>query len=93
MKYEFLSTAVVSVGKTTAIDHSTIPASLSAYTLEAKSYKVNAPVQLRAIQNGKPLVKKKVSVFSPEGWSNEMILSPICTPTIWCVKQAQVIFI
>lgn len=71
-KYEFLSTAIVSVGKPAAIDHSSIPASLTAYTLEAKKYKVNAPVQLKAVLNGKPLVQKKVSVFSPEGWSKEM---------------------
>lgn len=71
-KYEFLSTAVVSVGKPNAIDHATIPTSLNVYTMEAKNYKVDTTVQLKALVAGKPLIKKNVTVFSPEGWSKEM---------------------
>jgi uncharacterized GH25 family protein len=71
-KYEFLSTAIVAVGKPTLVKHAVIPTSLSVYTMEAKIHKVNAPVQLKAIANGKPLAKTTVSIFSPEGWSKEI---------------------
>ncbi|MBE9600191.1 DUF4198 domain-containing protein [Pedobacter sp. MC2016-24] len=71
-KYEFLSTAIVAVGKPAVIDHAQIPASLQVHTTEAKTYKTNAPVKFKAVQNGKPLANKTVSVFSPEGWGKEI---------------------
>jgi uncharacterized GH25 family protein len=71
-KYEFLSTAIVNVGKPGLVDHAAIPASLKIYTAEAKTYKTNTPVQIKATANGKPLAKTAVSVFSPEGWSKEV---------------------
>lgn len=71
-KYEFLSTAIVTVGKTAVIDHATIPTSLKVYTTETKAYKVNTPVQIKALSKGKPLANTAVSVFSPEGWGKEM---------------------
>jgi len=71
-KYEFLSTAVVAVGKPAVIDHAQIPAALQVHTTEVKIYKTNALVKFKAVQNGKPLVNKTVSVFSPEGWGKEI---------------------
>lgn len=71
-KYEFLSTAIVTVGKPGLVDHAAIPASLKLYTTEAKTYKTNTPVQIKATANGKPLAKTAVSVFSPEGWTKEV---------------------
>jgi hypothetical protein len=71
-KYEFLSSAAVAVGKTAVIDHAAIPGSLHVYTTEAKTYKANGPVKFTAVQNGKPLANKTVSVFSHEGWGKEV---------------------
>ncbi|TCC84490.1 DUF4198 domain-containing protein [Pedobacter hiemivivus] len=71
-KYEFIAAAIVTVGKPSAVDVATIPVSLKVHTVEAKTYKVNAPIQIKAIANGKPLAKTTVSVFSPEGWSKEV---------------------
>lgn len=71
-KYNFLSAAIVTVGKPAPVQHAVIPTSLSVYTVEAKVHKVNAPIQLKAVLNGKALAKQTVSVFSPEGWSKEI---------------------
>lgn len=70
-KYEFSSAATVAVGKVTAVDLKNIPNTLKVNTSEAKVYKINAPVQLKAILNGQPLANRQVSVFSPEGWGKE----------------------
>jgi uncharacterized GH25 family protein len=70
-KYTFSSVATVAVGKANTIDQSTIPNTLQVAVNEAKIYKVNAPVNLKAVLNGKPLANKHVSVFTPEGWSKE----------------------
>lgn len=70
-KYEFLSVASVAVGKVNAIDLGPVTNSLKVSANEAKTYKTNVPVQIKALLNGQPLAKKHVSVFSPEGWSKE----------------------
>lgn len=70
-KYEFSSVAAVAVGKINAVNHLSIPNSIKVAANEAKTYKANSPVQLKAILNGQPLANKPVSVFSPEGWSKE----------------------
>jgi uncharacterized GH25 family protein len=72
-KYEFSSVAAVAVGRSNAIDHLSIPNSINVAANEAKTYKVNSPVQLKAVLNGRPAANKPVSVFSPEGWSKEFI--------------------
>lgn len=71
-KYEFIATALVSVGKAATIDHSVIPVAVKVHPTEAKIYKANAPVQVKATANGQPLANTAVSVFSPEGWSKEI---------------------
>lgn len=71
-KYEFIAAAVVTVGKAAAVDIAAIPVTLNVHTAEAKTYKVNAPVQIKAVANGKPLAKTTVSIFSPEGWTKEI---------------------
>jgi len=70
-KYEFSSVATVAVGKSNAVDLNSVSNSLKVSTADAKVYKANAPVQLKAVLNGKPLANKHVSVFSPEGWGKE----------------------
>lgn len=70
-KYTFSSVAAIAVGKANPIDQSALPNSLKVSVNEAKVYKLNAPVNLKAVLNGKPLVNKHVSVFTPEGWSKE----------------------
>lgn len=70
-KYEFLSAAIVTVGKPAPVEHSAIPTSLSVYTMEAKTHQINAPIQLKAVLNGQALANKTVSIFSPEGWNKE----------------------
>lgn len=70
-KYEFSSVAAVAVGKSNAVDHASIPNSINVAANEAKNYKVNSPVQLKAVLNGQPVANKPVSIFSPEGWSKE----------------------
>jgi uncharacterized GH25 family protein len=70
-KYEFSSVAAVAVGKSNTVDHLSIPNSIKVAANEAKNYKVNSPVQLKAVLNGHPVANKPVSVFSPEGWSKE----------------------
>lgn len=71
-KYEFIASSVVTIGKPAAIDAAAVPVSVNVQTAEAKIYKINAPVQIKAVADGKPLAKKTVSVFSPEGWSKEL---------------------
>lgn len=71
-KYEFLSTAIVAVGKPATVNYASIPGTLQVHTTEAKTYKLNAPVQFKAVQNGKALANTTVSVFSPEGWGKEI---------------------
>lgn len=68
-KYEFIATAIVTVGKPGAVNHAAIPVSLNVHTAEGKIYKTNAAVQIKAVANGKALAKTAVSIFSPEGWS------------------------
>lgn len=71
-KYEFLSTAIVTVGKSEAVNYAAIPAALKVHTLESKVYKINTNVQIKAVANGQALAKTAISVFSPEGWSKEI---------------------
>lgn len=70
-KYVFSSIATVNVGKTNAVDQNVLPNTLKVAVNEAKVYKVNTPVNLKAVLDGKPLANKHVSVFTPEGWSKE----------------------
>lgn len=70
-KYEFSSLATVSVGKTTAVDAGVISNPLHASVIDAKFYKANAPIKIKAMLDGKALADKNVTVFSPEGWSKE----------------------
>lgn len=70
-KYEFSSIASVAVGKTTEINLSPIANSLKVSTNEAKIFKNNTALQIKAELNGKTLANKHVSVFSPEGWAKE----------------------
>lgn len=72
-KYVFSSLATVNVGKTNAINTVAIPNSLKVAVNEAKIYKLNAPVNLKAVLNDKPLANTPVSIFTPEGWSKEFI--------------------
>ncbi len=70
-KYEFSSLATVAVGKAGAINWNEISSPLHASVIDAKVYKANTPVKIKAILNGKVLADKNVSVFSPAGWSKE----------------------
>jgi uncharacterized GH25 family protein len=70
-KYEFSSLATVAVGKVSAVNASSISNPLHASVTDAKVYKSNAPVKIKAVLNGKALAGKNVSVLSPEGWSKE----------------------
>lgn len=70
-KYEFSSLATVSVGKATNVNTEAISNPLHASVVDAKFYKANSPVKIKAILNGKALANKNVTVFSPEGWSKE----------------------
>lgn len=70
-KYTFSSVATVNVGKTSVVDQSSLPNSLKVTVNEAKVYRVNAPVNFKAVVDGKPWANKNVSVFTPEGWSKE----------------------
>jgi len=70
-KYEFSSIASVAVGKAAEINLSPIANSLKISAKEAKEFKNNTEVNVKAELNGKPLVNKPVSVFSPEGWTKE----------------------
>lgn len=70
-KYEFSSVATVAVGKATAINHELIPNLIKVSVNEAKIFKVNSPVQLKAILNNKPFANKPVLLFSSEGWSKQ----------------------
>lgn len=70
-KYEFSSLATVSVGKANAIEAGLISNPLHASAVEAKFYKTNSPVKIKASLDGKALAAKNITVFSPEGWSKE----------------------
>lgn len=70
-KYTFSSVATVNVGKLNAIEQQQLPNTLKVAVNEAKIYKVNAPVNLKAVLDGKPLANKHISVFTPQGWSKE----------------------
>ncbi len=70
-KYEFSSVATVAVGKFNAIDLSSVANSLKVSAADAKVYKANTPVQVKAVLNGQPLANRHVSIFSPEGWGKE----------------------
>ena len=70
-KYEFLSSAVVSVGKAGSATPD-FASRLQILPAESKVYKQNAEVKLIAKQNGQPFANKAVSVFSPEGWTKEL---------------------
>ncbi|RZK88275.1 MAG: hypothetical protein EOO98_12620 [Pedobacter sp.] len=70
-KYEFSSVAGVAVGPVNTVDLTAIPNTLKVAVSEAKNYKINTLVQLKATHNNKPLANKHVSVFSPEGWTKE----------------------
>ncbi|GAA4319810.1 hypothetical protein GCM10023149_18730 [Mucilaginibacter gynuensis] len=70
-KYEFSSLANVAVGPIKTVDLAAIPNNLKIAVAEAKNYKLNAPVQLKAVLNNKPLANKPVTVFSPAGWTKE----------------------
>jgi len=70
-KYEFSSIATVAVGKTTAINLAPIANTIKVSASEAKTYKTNTAIQIKAERNGKPLAGKHISVFSPEGWAKE----------------------
>lgn len=72
-KYEFSSVAAVSVGNVNLINAQAVPNAIKVVANEARIYKINAPVQLTAVSNGKPVPNKPVSVFSPEGWTKEFM--------------------
>jgi uncharacterized GH25 family protein len=72
-KYEFLSAAMVAVGEAVNVNHSLIPVSFHVTLNEVKSYKLNEAVKFTVVQNGKSMAKKKVAVFSPDGWTKEII--------------------
>lgn len=69
-KYEFLASAEVAVGNVSALNAAT-NTNLVIKPGEARSHKLNSDLKLIAFLNGKPLVKKAVSVFSPQGWTKE----------------------
>lgn len=69
-KYEFISSAKVTVGKVNST-LSTSPPALQITPSESKVYKLNGEVKLIASLNGKPLSKKAISIFSPQGWTKE----------------------
>ena len=70
-KYEFSSVATVNVGKNNAVNQGSLPNSLKVGVNEARFYKINAPVNIKAVLNNTPLKNTHVSVFTPEGWSKE----------------------
>lgn len=70
-KYEFSSLASVAVGKAKNDNFSITSNSLKISATETKVFNSNSTVKIKAELNGKPLVNKHVSVFSPEGWAKE----------------------
>ncbi|RYZ97587.1 MAG: DUF4198 domain-containing protein [Sphingobacteriaceae bacterium] len=70
-KYEFSSVASVAVGAVNTIDLGNIANDLKVTVDQAKNYKLNTPVKLKATRDNKPLANKSVTVFSPEGWTKE----------------------
>ncbi len=70
-KYEFSSLATVSVGELTVLDVTSIANPLYVTAVDAKFFKANSSLKIKAVLNGKVLADKNVTVFSPEGWSKE----------------------
>lgn len=69
-KYQFLTSATVQVGKSPAsINGDAISNDLKIFPVSANNYKVNKPIQLKAIHKGELKAETSVSVFSPSGWS------------------------
>lgn len=71
-KYHFLSSATVSVGNALPKikDNSNVLAIHSSDVLAAK---INKPLELKAILEGVAANAKAVTVFSPNGWSKELL--------------------
>ena len=71
-KYHFLSSAGVAVGKQLpAVTHN--PNVLKLHVENALSAKVNKPFELKAFLKNAAAKGKTVSVFSPNGWSKELV--------------------
>jgi len=71
-KYHFLSSASVSVGKVLpeAVQNSNV---LKLHVDDPLSAKVNKPMQLKAFLQDAAAKGRTVSVFSPNGWSKELV--------------------
>ncbi|MDR6195367.1 DUF4198 domain-containing protein [Siphonobacter sp. SORGH_AS_0500] len=69
-KYQFNSTAVVTVGKATAA--SATPNELNVSLESGKTYKVGQPIHLKGWFKDQASDKLHVSVFSPSGWNREV---------------------
>jgi uncharacterized GH25 family protein len=68
-KYHFLTSTVVHVGKTAAVNGDLISNDLKIFPSSATAYKVNKPLKLKAVHNGTAKGAATVNVFSPSGWS------------------------
>lgn len=72
-KYHFVSSAYVSIGKSSKVDAGLNENGLKLYADNHEIFAKNKPVKLFAYLNGKPLASKPVNVASPEGWSKEVM--------------------
>jgi len=71
-KYHFLSSATVSVGNALPKikDNSNV---LAIHSNDVLAAKINKPLELKAILKGVAANAKAVTVFSPNGWSKELL--------------------
>ena len=70
-KYHFLATTIVTVGNSTTNSASTVNA-LQLNAVGTAKAMVNKPLSLKAYLQNAVAAGKKVSVFSPKGWSMEL---------------------
>ncbi|MEH6306761.1 DUF4198 domain-containing protein [Olivibacter sp. CPCC 100613] len=72
-KYHFVSSAYVSIGKSSKVNADLNENGLKLYVDNHEIFAKNKSVKLLAYLNGKPLANKPVTVASPEGWSKEVM--------------------
>ncbi|MCD0488600.1 DUF4198 domain-containing protein [Pedobacter sp. MC2016-14] len=71
--YHFLATATVQVGNAKGFDEKAFSTELKVIPLGAGSFTVNTTVKLKAAVKGVIAKAKTISVFSPSGWTKEIV--------------------
>lgn len=71
--YQFLATATVQVGMAKGFDEKAFSNELKVIPLGAGSFTVNTTVKLKAAVKGVIAKAKTISVFSPSGWTKEIV--------------------